>query len=75
MVPLLRDALVEVYFKAAKARELSRATKRQISNANSALNSLTRAIDYLERVSTDGGAVCACSWKAPLWTMKKEKEK
>ena len=54
MVPLLRDALVEVYFKAAKARELSRATKRQISNANSALNSLTRAIDYLERVSTDG---------------------
>ena len=54
MVPLLRDALVEVYFKAAKARELSRATKRQISNAKSALNSLTQAIEYLERVSTDG---------------------
>ena len=54
MVPLLRDALVEVYFKAAKARELSRATKRQISNAKSALNSLAQAIEYLERVSTDG---------------------
>jgi hypothetical protein len=54
MVPLLRDALVEVYFKAAKARELSRATKRQISNAKSAVNSLTQAIEYLERVSTDG---------------------
>jgi hypothetical protein len=54
MVPLMRDALVEVYFRAAKARELSRATKRQISNAKSALNSLTQAIEYLERVSTDG---------------------
>jgi len=54
MVPLMRDALVEVYFKAAKARELSRATKRQISNAKSALNSLAQAIEYLERVSTDG---------------------
>ena len=54
MVPLMRDALVEVYFKAAKARELSRATKRQISNAKSALNSLTQAIEYLKRVSTDG---------------------
>ena len=54
MVPLMRDALVEVYFKAAKARELSRATKRQISNAKSALNSLAQAIEYLNRVSTDG---------------------
>jgi hypothetical protein len=54
MVPLMREALVEVYFKAVQARELSRATKRQISNAKSALNSLTQAIEYLERVSTDG---------------------
>jgi len=54
MVPLMGDALVAVYFKAAKARELSRATKRQISNAKSALNSLAQAIEYLKRVSTDG---------------------
>ena len=54
MVPLMREALVEVYFRAAQARELSRATKRQINNAKSALNSLTQAIEYLERVSTDG---------------------
>jgi hypothetical protein len=49
MVPLMGDALVAVY----KARELSRATKRQISNAKSALNSLAQAIEYLKRVSTD----------------------
>jgi hypothetical protein len=54
MVPLMREALVEVYFRAAQAREVSRATKRQISDAKSALNSLTQAIEYLERVSTDG---------------------
>jgi hypothetical protein len=33
MVPLMRVALIEVYCRAAQARELSRATKRQMSNA------------------------------------------
>jgi hypothetical protein len=53
-VPLLRDALVEVYFKAAEVREVRRATKRQLNNARSALSRLKHAIKHLESVSTDG---------------------
>jgi hypothetical protein len=54
MVLVFREALVDVYFRAAKSREFSKATKRQVSNAKSALTRLTQAIGHLERVSTDG---------------------
>jgi hypothetical protein len=54
MVSVLRNALVEVYFKAAKTRELNRATKRQISSAKSALTQLMRAVERLETVTNDG---------------------
>jgi hypothetical protein len=50
----LRAALVKVYFAAAKARQVSKATKRQLKNAKSALSWLTRAVVNLEKVSTDG---------------------
>ena len=42
MVPALRSALVEVYFTAAKVRQLNKATKLQVSNARSALMACTR---------------------------------
>ena len=51
---LLRSALVAVYFKAAEARKLRKATKRQLSNATSALNCLKRAVQRLKSVSSDG---------------------
>jgi hypothetical protein len=54
MVPVLRGALADVYFKAAKARELSRATRRQIGNAKSALTQLMGAVELLESVTSDG---------------------
>jgi hypothetical protein len=54
MVRVLREELVDVYFKAATARELSKATRHQVSNAKSALTQLTRAIERLERVTSDG---------------------
>jgi hypothetical protein len=54
MVPMFREGLVNVYFKAAKVRELSRATKRQITNAKAALSRLTQAADNLAKVNTDG---------------------
>ena len=54
LVALLRNALVAVYFKAAEARKLRKATKRQLSNATSALNCLKRAVQHLEFVSSDG---------------------
>jgi hypothetical protein len=52
--PALRDALRNVYFKASKARGLSKATKGQLKNAKSALSQLTHAVENLEKVSTDG---------------------
>jgi hypothetical protein len=53
-MPPLRDALVGIYFKAAEMRKLRRATRRQLSNATSALNLLEQAIIRLESVSNDG---------------------
>ena len=50
----LRAALIKVYFKSAKSRQLSKATKSQLVNAKSALSRLTRALVNLEKVSTDG---------------------
>jgi hypothetical protein len=54
MVPVFRQALVDVYFRAAKTRELGKATRRQVSNAKSALTQLMRAVEHLERVTSDG---------------------
>lgn len=54
MVSVLRNALVEVYFRAAKTRGLNRATKRQIGSAKSALTQLMRAVERLETVTSDG---------------------
>jgi hypothetical protein len=54
LVALLRNALVAVYFRAAEARKLRRATQRQLSNATSALNCLKRAVQRVEAVSSDG---------------------
>jgi hypothetical protein len=54
MVRVLRKALVDVYFTAAKAREVGRATRRQVSDAKSALTRFTQAVAHLERVSSDG---------------------
>jgi hypothetical protein len=54
MVSQLREAMISVYLNAAQKREMSKATRRQISKARSALASLESAIDYLENASTDG---------------------
>ena len=53
-VPELRLALVNVYLKAVKQRQLSKATKSQLKNAKSALSQWTQVLRGLERVSTDG---------------------
>jgi hypothetical protein len=54
MVPLLREGLAQVYFKASQARELRRATKHQLGNATSGLTCLARALKHLESASSDG---------------------
>jgi len=54
LIPKLREALVQVYFKAAQFRELRKATKRQIEHAKSAERNLTQAIGHLEAACTDG---------------------
>jgi hypothetical protein len=54
MVMQLREALVEVYFKAANRREHSRASKHQVSGATGALKRLNQAVELLERASSDG---------------------
>jgi hypothetical protein len=54
LLALLRNALVAVYFRAAEVRKLRKATKRQLSNATSALSCLKRAVQRLEAVSSDG---------------------
>jgi len=53
-VPALRIALRRVYFKAAEARQLSKATRSQLKNAKSASSLLMQAVEKLEKVSTDG---------------------
>jgi hypothetical protein len=53
-VPELRAALVDVYLKAAKEREASKATKDQLKHAKSARSRLGQALKSLERASTDG---------------------
>jgi hypothetical protein len=53
-VPELRLALINVYLKAAKQRQLSKATKSQLKNAKSALSQWTHVLQTLERVTTDG---------------------
>src|SRR6202040_2793901 len=47
-------ALINVYLKAAKQRQLSKATKSQLKNAKSALSQWTHVLQTLERVTTDG---------------------
>jgi len=54
MLPLLREGLAQVYFKASEARELRRATKHQLGNATSGLTCLTQALKHLESASSDG---------------------
>jgi hypothetical protein len=51
-VPNLRLALLHVYLKATTQRQLSKATKRQLKNAKSALSQWTQVLKSLERVST-----------------------
>jgi hypothetical protein len=53
-VPELRAALVDIYLKAGKDRQASKATKDQLKHAKSALSRLGQALKSLERVSTDG---------------------
>jgi hypothetical protein len=54
LAPQLRNALVSMYFRASQARELRKATKHQISSAQSALNCLIEATELLEKVTADG---------------------
>jgi hypothetical protein len=54
LIPEFREALVQVYLRAAQTREMRKATKRQIAHAKSAARHATKAIKHLEAVSTDG---------------------
>ena len=54
LIPLFREAMVGVYFNAAKAREQGRATKDQLAKAKTALGRLTKAVENLAGVSIDG---------------------
>lgn len=54
LIPKFREALAQVYFRAAQTRELRKATKHQIDHARSADKHLTQALKHLEAVSTDG---------------------
>jgi hypothetical protein len=53
-VPELRLALVNVYWKAAKERQASKATKSQLKNAKSAVSQWAQVLKSLERIITDG---------------------
>jgi hypothetical protein len=66
MAPLLRDALVQVYFTAAQTRELRRATKQQLSKARSALAYLTQALKHLESAGSDGRGGLRMLLEGPL---------
>lgn len=54
LMPKLREALVQVYFRTAQTRELRKATKRQIDHARSAERHLSQAMKHLEAAGTDG---------------------
>jgi len=74
-VPELRLALVNVYLKASKQRQLSKATKSQLKNAKSALSQWTQVLESLERVSTDGrGGLRMLLEGSPLDDDKGERE-
>jgi hypothetical protein len=53
-VPALRLALIKVYIEAANARYLSKAMKRQLKSASTALSQLKRAVTKLDQVSPVG---------------------
>jgi hypothetical protein len=53
-LPELRLALVNVYWKAAKERQMSKATKSQLKNAKSVVSQWTQVLKSLERIITDG---------------------
>jgi hypothetical protein len=55
LVPEVRLALTNVYLKAAKERQLSKATKSQLKNAKSALSQMTQALKNLAKASTEEG--------------------
>jgi hypothetical protein len=50
-IPELRLALINVYIKAADMRRLSKATRGQLSSANTALSQLARAVSKLDQTS------------------------
>ena len=54
LIRQLREALVQVYFKAAQFRELRKATKPQFDHARSAQGHLTEAMKHLEAAGSDG---------------------
>jgi hypothetical protein len=54
LIRRFREALIEVYFKAAQYRELRKATKTQIEHVRSADKRLTQAWKHLEAACTDG---------------------
>ena len=53
-MPELRAALVDIYLKAAKERQASKATKDQLKHAKTALSRFGQGLKSLERISTDG---------------------
>jgi hypothetical protein len=54
LIQQLREALVEVYFRAAQFREMRKATKCQFDHARKAERHLTEAVKHLEATGTDG---------------------
>jgi hypothetical protein len=54
LIPDFREALAQVYLRAAQTRELRKATKQQIDHAKSVDKHLTQALKHLEAVSSDG---------------------
>jgi hypothetical protein len=52
--PMLREALIQIYFNAAQTRELRKATKRQMDHAKSAHKHLILAMEHLEATRTEG---------------------
>jgi hypothetical protein len=54
LIGQLREALTQVYFKAAQLRELRKATKRQFDHAKSAERLLTEAMKAIEVACFDG---------------------
>jgi hypothetical protein len=54
LISVFREAMVGVYCNAAKAREQGKATKDQLIKAKGALGRLTKVVENLAEVSTDG---------------------